>query len=1244
MKKGKIASALLALAFVLAQIPVSYASAYTNPILESVFFVDKVGNTILEPEGRDDVIPYVVVSKKEGAPTAGGTAAVATYDETGKLYSTQFIEINKSTSVYDELANLIERWTVSGQPMSYPQSGYAKAFWWDSASGMQPNTPVTDDILAPSSDYTGEVVLPDPFKTILSDVTITKLPGARNYAHNATPQSFYDWDSATTVYLSVNGLNSGLGETAATAITMPRFAQNFNGGSYGSQIDFVFVLTDDVYSGTTADALLVNNTGALSGGTNLKSSINALIKSGSPSGFTWLGEQMTNAAKTPAEGIYKATLSSAVSVIPVNLSVTDVYGMPKSYNLVATLAECKATKGTYYQEATTDEEEHVNFSDEVYVNLYDDENISDLEIYRLAPKFISGRYTGKLMFENIGFMPNALNDEYNRIMGGSYDNTQLGFFGCKFYRGAHNALGFQQKYVAYLFDCVNAYGARDGYNYHADYESINDKYSTAIEIGCISYQQGIFNKMYGSETDPNSNNASTGHDGMNILRVGGRYWKTEGPIVADGNCFTVNIGLEAYNFVTSSPSERSTFTAHNNNPEIRGNKLPNKYFIDCLGTGVKIRAGVVSSENSYVLDLKGNERTCLDNSGKPNPLKSITWDEIAAGGIKMYEAPEYKSSDAYLSEKQGKDGWSFQYASVGANDYTDYNEFDNGWFLDYQNNWAYGGVIAADTMHPGNAADVVKTFVCPKDGTVQITSDTTIAVNSSKSDGVNLKLLKNDEQVWPAVGWQLVQYGESPLTFAELTLKVKAGDKLYFRANCNINNSNDTVSWSPVVSYDTGAVDPEAPMLYKSSEAYPFQEQGKNGWNFQHTPLGSNAYTDYNVFDGGWFVDTQYNWAYGGVTTADTMHPGNIADAAKTFTCPRNGTIEVSADKIIKVTDSKSDGVNLKILRNDIQVWPASGWRFVGYGADFTFTKFTLEVEAGDKLHFRANCNVNNISDTVSWSPVVEYMEAAGKEVSSFVIVDVKTQYRAGDLIDRSVGKLIVTYADDTTGEVAFSSAGITVDGFDTDSTGTKTVTVSYRDKTATYDITVANAEVRDIYNVQADMSGIQGEKGWYYCYAPFGQYTVDSYVNLPYYNGSGAWSNTPDDTFLYGRIRMNQGDQDFVSGGGGDPSLIFKAPAPGTIKISMKNNIIKEIGTIDINRLRIYKNEEQIYPAVPGTWLTLQNGESVNFEELHISVSANDRIIFRNNKGIEGPNANGIKNDGDKMVFVPIIQYTEVD
>ena len=181
------------------------------------------------------------------------------------------------------------------------------------------------------------------------------------------------------------------------------------------------------------------------------------------------------------------------------------------------------------------------------------------------------------------------------------------------------------------------------------------------------------------------------------------------------------------------------------------------------------------------------------------------------------------------------------------------------------------------------------------------------------------------------------------------------------------------------------------------------------------------------------------------------------------------------------------------------------------------------------------------------------------------------------------------------------------------------------------------------VYDLYDGMSSVQGNDNWYYKYSPIGVYELSEYTEYPFYKDR-AWLIAAGD-FSYGRIRMNGGDTDFSAGSLADASLVFKAPEAGILEISVRDNIIEEISSTDISRLRIYKNNDQIFPEKDGEWLCLEKGDKYNFLPLYTEAVQGDEIIFRVNKGSESEtNIAGAKNDGDKMDMIPVIKYVEFD
>ena len=149
----------------------------------------------------------------------------------------------------------------------------------------------------------------------------------------------------------------------------------------------------------------------------------------------------------------------------------------------------------------------------------------------------------------------------------------------------------------YLKDCVSAYGSKDGNNYHT-----TTKDSLAVEINCKSYKNGLY-KLAGGNTTRNSNNASTAHDGMNIVRFGGVYEQSEGAIIADvNNCQSINFENTVGSVIGTTTGEKAGYkfdkTTPINRPEptkqivVQSNIRKHENEFAIIGTPDTIEIGV----------------------------------------------------------------------------------------------------------------------------------------------------------------------------------------------------------------------------------------------------------------------------------------------------------------------------------------------------------------------------------------------------------------------------------------------------------------------------------------------------------------------------------------------------------------------------------------------------------------------------------------------------------------------------
>ena len=245
---------------------------------------------------------------------------------------------------------------------------------------------------------------------------------------------------------------------------------------------------------------------------------------------------------------------------------------------------------------------------------------------------------------------------------------------------------------------------------------------------------------------------------------------------------------------------------------IEGNRFISSHSVE---VGLGCAQGVTLRDNHFGIDSKTDSLPCVflrngrdfwffDNrfSGNRVPVASGSTPQEIYG---IAPASFSVASDAIMSLKQGFDGWTFDYAPIGKDEYTPLNYYSNGgnrpdgWWQDEEGNETYGCILSwwANTyMHPGTDYDVAKTYTCPRDGRVLLDAMSLI-VGSPSEDGINIAIFKNTEVLLPWETW----YDGVNRRFSPITVDVCAGDQLHFRVNKNGNNEDDGLDWNPSVLY-----------------------------------------------------------------------------------------------------------------------------------------------------------------------------------------------------------------------------------------------------------------------------------------------------------------------------------------------------------------------------------------------------------------------------------------------------------
>jgi hypothetical protein len=103
------------------------------------------------------------------------------------------------------------------------------------------------------------------------------------------------------------------------------------------------------------------------------------------------------------------------------------------------------------------------------------------------------------------------------------------------------------------------------------------------------------------------------------------------------------------------------------------------------------------------------------------------------------------------------------------------------------------------------------------------------------------------------------------------------------------------------------------------------------------------------------------------------MQPGAKSDVARTFVVPAKGVVSVMGE--IRKDPSAMNGraAAARILHNDRQIWPASGWAVIppDYAQKTPHRIEKVAVAAGDKIRFVLKHNGTNAADPVVWDPII---------------------------------------------------------------------------------------------------------------------------------------------------------------------------------------------------------------------------------------------------------------------------------
>ena len=376
-----------------------------------------------------------------------------------------------------------------------------------------------------------------------------------------------DYIGSRKVYWSAEGNNKNDGLTTSTpVVTWPRLMEVV---SSVPENDVNIVIMDKFFSQDNFDIYDV-----------IELNKNLAFTSNRPEG-TLSGTLRTLFSWTADGGIWKTARTAAIRVYDYRLK--DRYGLPKELKKVDTIDECRNLKNSWYTDGS-----------EVWVNSNLSAGVSNNIAIGLPlanrVRFDVGSH--RLVFDNIQFFSDhASGYTYHALevtgnANGMFIGNKVGYRYASFNGFASQGVG-----TVYHFDSHAIGNGADGFNYHG----VGDEFI---------FEYNIYSKENGDETQ-GSANATTGHDGMALLRINSIGEFCYGPLLADvGGCYSIAIDCRMYDsLLTSGLATKAAFYFSDTGASAPGKAI----LINCDGGGEDTFTIYAPTTNPVkVVNLGGN--------------------------------------------------------------------------------------------------------------------------------------------------------------------------------------------------------------------------------------------------------------------------------------------------------------------------------------------------------------------------------------------------------------------------------------------------------------------------------------------------------------------------------------------------------------------------------------------------------------------------------------------------------------
>ena len=423
------------------------------------------------------------------------------------------------------------------------------------------------------------------------------------------------------------------------------------------------------------------------------------------------------------------------------------------------------------------------------------------------------------------------------------------------------------------------------------YQGASGAFTVNLVAGTYSFEW--FNPATGAVAGTGSVTAAAGNKSFTPPFTGPAvlYLKSGGATIVDKTVPSVPTNL---NGTATSSSVNLTWSASTDNAGgsgVAGYKVYRNGVLAATVTGTSASITGLAANTSYNFTVASFDNA--GNNSAQGAIKTVT----TLNGTTI-TCPTRANANIYVAANdfsgiQNCNQWSYR-DSKGAN--LTYNSTAKQW----KGSETYL-TIANTTVHPGNNADVVRRWTAPAAGSIRIAGN---AVDNggvgSGSDGVNVSIKKGTTTLWQS---NLVNGSTTPVAY-NVTTPVTAGQTIDFVVNKLTNNSYDSTSFNPTITFTAGGTTttnlPDVVVTNITYSAGKITATVKNQGTAT-TPTGV-------VVGVGYFVDGVYR-TYGAINTPIAAGASvNIGTNGSPYIIPKGThTILANVDDAKRFTESNEN-------------------------------------------------------------------------------------------------------------------------------------------------------------------------------------------------------------------------------------------------------------------------------------------------------------------------------------------------